>query len=134
MIARRSILLVGLAACSGLRADERTDALDLVAPIAAALASEERDNAGWIPPKELSNRDELRANIAALAAQAVTTSSVEVISAEKGSAELDWYMQIKNRATQSLVEQRRGTVRIAWAKKRLTLLEPTSFFAPPKAG
>jgi hypothetical protein len=129
---RRSILLA--LAGGALRADERTDALDMVAPLAAALASEERDIAGWTPPKDLPNADELRTNVAALSAQAVTTSSVEVISVEKGSAELDWYMQIRSRSTQSLLEQRRGTVTIAWSKKRLTKLEPASLFAAPKAG
>jgi hypothetical protein len=132
VIARRSILLAGLAA-SGLRADERTDALDLVAPLAAALADEDRNAPGWNAPKNLPNREELAGNVAALIAQAVTTSSVEVISVDSGSAELDWYMQIRNRSTRMLAEQRRGTVRIAWSKKRLTRLEPASFFAPPKA-
>ncbi len=133
MIGRRAIL-AGALAGSVLRADDRTDALDAVARLAAALASEERDMGGWSPPRELPNADELRANVAALIAQAVTTSSVEVISAEKGKAELDWYMQIRARATGTVVEQRRTTVRIAWTKKRLTMLEPASHFAPPKAG
>lgn len=132
MTSRRTILLAVAAVPMGLRADNRTDALDMVAPLAAALSSDERDGAGWAPPRDLPNAAELRENIAAMRAQAVVTSSVDVLSVENGEAELDWYMQIRSRTPGVLVEQRRGTVKIAWTKKRLTRLEPASLFAPPK--
>lgn len=126
-------LLAGLVRVDLLSADDRTDALDAIAPLASALANSDPDGFASSLPKELANREEIRANVAALIAFAEVTSSVEVNSANKGEAELDWYMQIRSRATSMLAEQRHGTVKIGWnKKKRLTLLEPAAFFAPPK--
>ena len=126
-------LLGGIGCADVLRADDRTDALDVIAPLASALANSDPDGFASSLPKELANREEIRANVAALIAFAEVTSSVEVNSASKGEAELDWYMQIRSRATSMLAEQRHGTVKISWnKKKRLTVLEPASFFAPPK--
>jgi len=112
--------------------DDRTDALDLVAPLATALANGDADGFAASLPKDLPNRTELRANIEALIAHADVTSSVDVVNSEKGSAELDWYMQIRSRQTAGVVERRRGAVKIEWRKKKLISLEPASFFAPPK--
>lgn len=131
MTSRRSILFAVAAMPLALQADDRSDALDMVAPLAAALA-EEQDGPGWAPPRDLPNAAELRENVAAMRAQAVVTSSVDVLSMENGKAELDWYMRIRSRTPGVVVEQRRGSVKIAWTKKRLTLLEPASFFMPPK--
>ncbi|MBC7928309.1 MAG: hypothetical protein H7039_21930 [Bryobacteraceae bacterium] len=114
-------------------ADDRTDALDVVTPLATALANSDPDGFAQSLPRDLENRAEIRANVAALIAQAEVTSSVEVLSASKGEAELDWYMEIRSRATAMVVERRRGTVRIKWKKTRLVALEPSSYFAPPKA-
>ncbi|MDZ4800629.1 MAG: hypothetical protein SGI92_20925 [Bryobacteraceae bacterium] len=138
MTSRRAILLAAVALApvplAALLADGRTDALDMVAPLAAALSSDERDGAGWNPPRDLPNAAELRTNIDAMMAQAVVASSIDVLSVESGKAELDWFMQIRSRSSATLVEQRRGTIKIAWTKKRLTQLEPASLFAPPKVG
>jgi hypothetical protein len=135
MTRRRAICCSGLAvlaAAGALQADDRTDALDAVTPLATALANSDPDGFAGSLPKELANREEIRANVAALIAAAEVTSSVEVNTAGKGTAELDWYMQIRSRATAMIVEQRRGTVNIGWKKKKLVLLEPASFFGPPK--
>jgi hypothetical protein len=134
MTRRRALFGVcAIATADSLRADDRTDALDVITPLATALANSDPDGFAASLPKELANRTEIRDNVAALIAAAEVTSSVEVLSAEKGSAELDWYMQIRSRATAMQVENRRGTVRVAWKKRRLTLLEPAAFFAPPKS-
>ena len=74
---------------------------------------------------------ELRTNLKALIASAEVTSSVEVVEATKDSAELDWYLEIRNRNTQTVVERRRGTVRIRHKRRKLLAIEPASFFAPP---
>jgi len=136
MKTRRSVVL-GAATFTAalpllLRADDRTDALDIITPLATALANSDPDGFAGSLPKDLANREEIRGNVAALIAAAEVTSSVEVNNAAKGTAELDWYMQIRSRATAMLVETRRGTVRIGWKKKRLVMLEPASFFGPPK--
>jgi hypothetical protein len=112
-------------------ADDRTDALDAVAPIAAALSNGDTAAALAAIPRELGNYAELRENLTGLIAQAEVTSSVDVVSAEPGAAELDWYMQIRNRSTGMVVARRRGTVRVRFRKRKLLALEPASFFAPP---
>ena len=113
------------------RADDRTDALDAVAPIAAALS--DGDTAAMLAalPRDAENYAELRENLTAMIAQAEVTSSVEVLSAEAGAAELDWYMQIRNRSTRMVIARRRGEVQIRFRKRKLLAMSPASFFAPP---
>jgi hypothetical protein len=128
---RRSLLSL-LCAVLQVWGDDRTDALDAIAPIAAALSN--GDTAAMLDavPRNAENAAELRTNLTALIATSEITSSVEVISAEGGAAELDWYMQIKNRATGMLVDRRRGKLQIRYRGRRLLALGPASFFAPPK--
>ena len=114
------------------RADDRTDALDAVAPIAAALSDGDTAAALAALRRDAENYAELRENLTAMIAQAEVTSSVEVISAESGAAELDWYMQIRNRSTKMVIARRRGTVQIRFRKRKLLALSPASFFAPPQ--
>lgn len=128
---RRSLLGLPFAACI-LRADDRADALESVAPIAIGLSDGDVAAALAALPKDASNYDELRENITALLTQTQVTSSVEVLTAESGGAELDWYLQIRSRSTNMLVDRRRGVVRIRFRKRRLLAMEPASFFAPPK--
>ena len=124
---------VGACGAACVIADDRTDALDAVAPIAAALSNGDTAAALAAIPRELENYAELRENLTALITQAEVTSSVDVVSAESGSAELDWYMQIRNRSTNMLIARRRGTVEIRFRKRKLLALGPASFFAPPRA-
>jgi hypothetical protein len=111
-----------------LGADDRSDALDAVADLASALS--EGDAAGVLRavPKD---QEELRSNLLALVTRAEVTSSVQVVSAGEGSAELDWYLEIRNRTTLTVVERRRARVRLQHRRRKLVSLEPVSFFAPP---
>lgn len=111
------------------RADERTDALDAIAPLASGLSD---NNVGLLLESVPKDAEELRTNLKALVAAAEVTSSVEVVDADKGSAQLDWYLEIRSRATQSVIERRRGKVNIRFRRRKLLALEPASFFAPPK--
>ena len=110
-----------------LRADERTDALDAIAPLAAALSN---GDAGAVLESIPKDATELRNNLAALVTRSEVTSSVEVVSAEKESAELDWYLEIRNRTTQMVVERRKGKVTIRHRRRKLLSVDPASFFAP----
>jgi hypothetical protein len=76
---------------------------------------------------------QLRANIVALIERANVTSSVEVDSADAESAELDWYMEIRNRTTRMVTERRRGRVHIRHRRGKLLSVKPASFFAPPES-
>lgn len=111
------------------RADERTDALDAIAPLASGLSN---NDVGLLLEAVPRDAEELRTNLKALVAAAEVTSSVEVVDADKGSAQLDWYLEIRSRATQSVIERRRGKVNIRFRRRKLLALEPASFFAPPK--
>lgn len=110
------------------RADDRTDALDAIAPLASALSDADAAGVMRSVPKD---QEELRANLLALVARAEITSSVEVVSAEKESAQLDWYLEIRNRTTQTVVDRRRGKVLLRHRRRKLVSLEPASFFVPP---
>lgn len=128
---RRGLLLFGLAAAV-LHGDDRTDALDSVAPLAAALSEGDSGMALDLLPRDAPNFSELRANLSALMAQAEVTSSVEVLQASPGAADLDWYMEIRSRETGTIVERRRGKVSIRFRRRKLLALEPASMFAAPK--
>lgn len=126
---RRAFLLALLLA-GGLRADNRADALESIAPLASALSN---SDAGYLDDRslhDLPNRGELRDAISALIAQAEVTSSVEISRVDDGAADLDWYMEIRSRATRMIVERRRATVQIRFRGKRLQSISPFSFFAP----
>jgi len=125
-------MLLLLASVVAVVADDRTDALDAVAPLADALSNSDAQAFFRILPAEMPGRSDLRDNVAALMAQAEVSSSVEVINVEKDTADLDWYMEIRSRETRSVVERRRGVVKIRFRKRRLQFIEPASFFAPPK--
>ena len=125
MLRRTFILSLSL-----LRADERTDAVDALAPLASALS--EGDKAGLlrIVPQD---QEELRTNLLALIARADVTSSVTLLSAADGSAEFDWYLEIRNRTTETVVERRQGKVQIRYRKRKLLSVAPAAFFAPPRS-
>jgi hypothetical protein len=128
---RRTILLLALVAFAA-AGDDRGDALEAVAPLATALSSSDASSFLRHLPPDLPNARELRENVSALIAAAEVTSSVEVIDAGDGAASLDWYMEIRSRSTAMVVERRRETVKIRYAKGKLQSIEPASFFAPPR--
>ena len=121
---RRSALLLPLVAA--LRADDREDALAAIEPFAAALGEGNTDQALRYLPEALT---ELRSNVTALLGQALCTSSVNVLEVAEGRASLDWYLQIRARATDTLLERRQATIGLRWNGKRIVSLEPASFFA-----
>ena len=118
---RRAIVLALPAAL--LPADERTDALDAIAPLAAALSN---GDAGALLQAIPKDARELRTSQTALIARAEITSSVEVVSAAKDSAELDWYLEIRSRGTQTVFDRRRGKVEIRHRRRKLLSLDAGS--------
>ena len=125
---RRSALLLLLPLAAVLHADDREGALAAVEPFAAALGEGNTDEALRFLPESLI---ELRSNVAALLGQALCTSSINVLEVADGSANLDWYLQIRARATETLLERRQARIRVRWNGKRIVSLEPASFFAAP---
>ena len=123
---RRAALLVPML----LRADERMDVLEAVTPLATALSNGDADEFMRHIHEDCPNRRELSDNIRGLLGEAEITSSVQFTKSEKGRAELDWYMQIKSRALQSVIERRKHPVFVTLRDRAVYTIEPVDFFKP----
>jgi hypothetical protein len=49
---------------------------------------------------------------------------------EQSRAELDWYMEIRSRATASVLERRKQIVIVRLRDRRIASIEPVEFFRP----
>jgi hypothetical protein len=126
----RRLFLAALSAF-GASADERTDILEIVEPLAAALSESRGDDFMSAFADDMPARADLRSHIAALIAFAEVTSSIGLVRIEKDRAELDWYMEIRARSTGSVVERRREKVTIRVSGRRISDLTPVAFFRVP---
>ena len=131
MHTRRALLLIGLAAYSA-RADERTDILDIVSPLATALADEDATGflAGIDP--EVPDYGRLRDFVMGLLNEAWVSSSVDLVRVKGDVAELDWSMRLRAKSPAGGSEERRQTltVKIDRKRKKIVALEPVAFFRP----
>lgn len=125
MTRRAALLLPAL-----LRADERSEVLDVVAPLANALSNGNAADFMSRIPDDSPNRSRLAIHIEGLLAQAEVTCSVRLLNFDKDRAELDWLMDIRSRATQSNLERRKGTVILKLRNRSVFSLEPVDFFKP----
>ena len=123
---RRAALLLPAA----LWADERSDVIDAVTPLAAALSEGDADAFSRRIPDSLPHRQQLIDNIRGLIGQAEITCSVRVVNIENGRVQLDWLMDLRSRSTQSLLERRKGPVFVTVGNHTVTSLEPVDFFKP----
>jgi hypothetical protein len=112
-------------------ADDRTEILEVIEPLPAALAESRGDDFMTAFADDMPGRADLRSQIAALIAFAEVTSSIDLLRVESGRAEVDWYMEIRARATGSVVERRRGKVTIRVSGKKIRELSPIQFFRVP---
>jgi hypothetical protein len=132
------VMLVAVIAPAGQRAagqntdDERTGILEIVEPLAAALSESRGDDfmAAFAP--EMRDREELYRHLSALIAFAEVTSSITLLRAENGRAQLDWYMEIRARATGSVVERRRDKIAIRVSAGKIQEFAPVDFFRVPR--
>lgn len=111
-------------------ADERSDVLNAVTPLASALSEGDAEEFSRRIPDDAPNRQQLIDNIRGLIAQAEITCSVRLVSVENGRAELDWLMDLRSRSTQSLLERRKGAVFVTIRNRAVASLEPIDFFKP----
>jgi hypothetical protein len=128
-ITRRSILAAFIA--FGARADERTDILEILEPLPAALSESRHEDFMAAFAEDMPDRAELQSRIGALIAFAEVTSSVALVNVQNGRAELDWYMEIRARATGSVVERRREKISLRVQDKRIREFGPIEFFRLP---
>jgi hypothetical protein len=81
-------------------------------------------------PEDQPDRAVLEANVGGLLAAALVTSSITVGEISDGEARLDWYMEIRSRATRTVVERRRQRVLLRFSGTRLAAIEPIELFRP----
>jgi hypothetical protein len=129
-LTRRLLFAAFVVTCC--RADERTEILEILEPLPAALSESRGDDFMAAFADDMPDRAELRNRIAALIAFAEVTSSVELLRIENGRAQLDWYMEIRARATGSVVERRREKVTIRVEARKIREFRPIEFFRQPE--
>jgi hypothetical protein len=130
-VTRRAVLLMagGILAF----ADERTEVFEIVSPLASALSNGDAEEFLRRIPADVPDRIQLANNVRALLAQAEMTCSIQLRSYKEGRAELDWYMEIRSRATASVMEQRKSIVTVRLRDRQISSIEPVDFFRPAKA-
>ena len=106
--------------------------VEAVEPLASALSSGDSDRFLRAIPKNVANREELGANVRALLTSAEVTCSVAVSSIDGDMAQVDWYMELRTKSTQTVAERRRGTVRVRVGSGKLLSIDPVGFFRPPQ--
>jgi hypothetical protein len=121
---------IALAVASAARGDERTDAIEAVAPLATALSNGDATEFLRRIPDDSPDRLQLSDNIQALIGQAEMTCSIQLRAIREGRGEFDWYMEIRSRATMSVLERRRENVVVHFRNKEVFSLAPVSFFRP----
>ncbi len=135
MLTRRS--LVGLLACvRGLHADETADITRWLGSVVNLLSEENASDFLRTCARDL--RDRLDSRVWALVRSAEVSSSVDIVELKgEGVAReliVDWFLDLKPRATSNASEQRRQQIRmrIEKAKKGWTIvsMEPIDFFRP----
>lgn len=124
---RRLALLLPALLC----ADDRTEVLEAVEPLASALR--DGDANGFLSriAEEAPNRSLLADYLQSLVALAEITCSIQLKRYESSRAELDWYMEIRGRASQAVIERRKASVFLRFRDRRIISLEPVDFFKPP---
>ena len=113
-----------------LTADDRSDAIELITPLASALSAGDADAFLRQIPDDAPERAKLSGHIRGLLAQAEITSSVLLNALQDGRAEVDWYMEIRSRARSMILERRKGIVVIKIRNAAIVSLEPVDFFKP----
>jgi hypothetical protein len=129
-VTRRAVLSMAAATAAAAFADERTEVLEIVSPLASALSNGDADAFLRLIPADSPNRTQLADNIRALLAQAEMTCSVQLRKYGQGRAELDWYMEIRSRATASMIERRKQIVTVRIRNREVFSIEPVDFFKP----
>src|SRR5687767_9880457 len=110
MLSRRLLLFFPVAAAA--IAEERTEILEVVESLASALSASRGDDFMAAFAEDMADRSRLQDHIAALIAFGEMTSSIELVRVDGVRAELDWYLEIRARATGMVVERRREKVTV----------------------
>lgn len=121
-------------------ADAQQQVFDLFSKIASSLSDD--DPAMFIEAVDpgMPNFQDFRRELVALTDLASITNSIEVLS-DTGddthrAEELDWFMEIVNKADPHPLERRREVVKFRLGRKgkkwKILSIDPVHFFGPPK--
>ena len=127
---RRRLVLFSLVAVAAASAEDSSVSLDLFEPLASALSAGDVESFMKRFDRQAPNLGKLRENVAGLVARFDITSSIELIRSAGNQAELDWYLELRDKQQSAAVnERRRQTVTVRVEKKRIVSIEPIDFFA-----
>jgi hypothetical protein len=126
----RRCFLIGCVIAAKAGAADDSSILQVFEPLASALSNGDAEM--FLKPIDaaMPGYDQLRENVSALITRFDITSSIELIRAEAGKVELDWYLELRNKGEGGANEQRRKVVTARVQKKRILSIGPIEFFAP----
>jgi hypothetical protein len=113
-----------------LSADEHSEAIALLTPLASALSAGNAEGFLRRVSEDAPNRAQLVNNINGLVAQGELTSSVQLTTIENGRAEVNWYLEIRSRARRQVLERRKSALVVQIRNGAIYSIEPVSFFKP----
>ncbi len=128
---RRAAICTLVSGCA-LSALDRSEALQAIEPLASGLSNGDPITflSGIDPKAKIF--EQLEIDVKALIASATIACSVSVLSLTGETADLDWYLELSDRATQTVIERRRSVVRVHVVQRKLDSIEPADFFKPTR--
>jgi hypothetical protein len=132
----------GAAAGVACAADAQQQVFDLFTKIASALSEDDVTTFIEAVDPAMPHFGEFQRDVRALAGAADLANSIEVLS-DTGdethrTEELDWYLEIVEKAASRKVERRREAVKFrlerTGKKWKIVSIDPLSFFGPAKTG
>ncbi len=136
---RRTVIGVFAAAAVPVSADSASDAWDLIAGMAAALA--EDNPPAFLKPidPKMPTYGALADNVQAMVQQADAQSSISPLRNEgddmSRTLELDWELRLTRKGEETRTQVREVAITVQFRKEegkwRVAKIEPVTFFAPP---
>lgn len=132
----RRLFLGLILACGLLQGDAEDDITGVVTTLAAALSDNNPLRFLKTLDKQMPDYGQIERDVNALALDTLVSCTVEVIDVRGTEADLDWYMVLRSKQDENLIERRRTKVTIRVEKRGknwvVTSFVPVTVFAPLK--
>ena len=132
----RRLLIALLLVCGTLSADPEDDITRVVSTLASALSDNNPLLFLKTLDKQMPDYRRIETDVNALAGDTLISCSVEVIALRGTEADLDWYMVLRSKQDENLIERRRTKVTLRIEKQGnnwvVSSFSPISVFAPQK--
>jgi len=132
----RRLLIALLLVCGTLSADPEDDITRVVSTLASALSDNNPLLFLKTLDKQMPDYRRIETDVNALAGDTLISCSVEVIAVRGTEADLDWYMVLRSKQDENLIERRRTKVTLRIEKQGnnwvVSSFSPISVFAPQK--